>query len=110
MKKESIPSQNKITCEPFPASRKIYVKGQLHDIAVAMREISLNETTLHGKEGATETPATKVELSEDQKTVRLIIPTLKTGFVTSFQLAINSTDDEDPRHDQFYYTLNNLPD
>ena len=54
MKKESIPSQNKITCEPFPASRKIYVKGQLHDIAVAMREISLNDTTLHGKEGATE--------------------------------------------------------
>jgi hypothetical protein len=64
----------------------------------------------NGKEGATETPVTKVELSEDQKTVRLTIPTLKTGFVTSFQLALNSTEDEDPRHEQFYYTLNNLPD
>jgi glucose/arabinose dehydrogenase len=63
-----------------------------------------------GKEGATETPVTKVELSDDQKTVRLTIPTLKTGYVTSFQLAVNSAEDEDPRHDQFYYTLNNRPD
>ncbi|HEY8897707.1 MAG TPA: phosphomethylpyrimidine synthase ThiC, partial [Niastella sp.] len=55
MKKESIPNQNKITTDPFPASRKIYVKGQLHsDVAVAMREISLNDTALHGKNGATE--------------------------------------------------------
>ncbi len=64
----------------------------------------------NGKEGATETPVAKAELSKDQKTVRLRIPTLKTGFVTSFQLAVNSTEDEDPWHDQFFYTLNNRPD
>ncbi|WP_205510054.1 phosphomethylpyrimidine synthase ThiC [Longitalea arenae] len=55
MKKESIPNQNKITTDPFPASRKIYVKGQLHpDVSVAMREISLTDTALHGKKGLTE--------------------------------------------------------
>nr|MDQ3396131.1 phosphomethylpyrimidine synthase ThiC [Bacteroidota bacterium] len=30
---------------PFPASRKVYVAGKIHDIKVAMREISLSETT-----------------------------------------------------------------
>jgi phosphomethylpyrimidine synthase len=55
MKKETIPSQQKITTDPFPASKKIYVKGQLHnDVAVAMREISLTDTQLHGKKGAAE--------------------------------------------------------
>src|ERR1044072_8744481 len=55
MKKETIPSQNKITCDPFTGSKKIYVNGQLHkDVAVAMREISLTDTALHGKKGATE--------------------------------------------------------
>ena len=63
-----------------------------------------------GKAGATETPVSKIELSADQKSVRLKIPTLKTGFVTSFQLAVNSAEDEDPRHDQFYYTLNQQPE
>ena len=55
MKKESIPNQSKLTCDPFTGSRKIYVKGQLHaDVAVAMREILLTDTTLHGKKGETE--------------------------------------------------------
>ncbi len=55
MKKEAIPNQNKLTCDPFTGSRKIYVKGQLHaDVAVAMREISLTDTALHGKKGETE--------------------------------------------------------
>ena len=55
MKKESIPNQQKITCDPFTGSKKIYVKGQLHkDVAEAMREISLTDTALHGKKGATE--------------------------------------------------------
>jgi hypothetical protein len=34
---------------------------------------------------------------------------LKAGYVTSFQLAVNSADDEDLRHDTFYYTLNERP-
>lgn len=42
-KKEIIPSEaSKITRDPFPASKKIYVQGNIHkDVKVAMREISL---------------------------------------------------------------------
>lgn len=43
-----------ITCDPFPASRKIYVKGTLHDISVAMREVRLTDTAIYGKQGITE--------------------------------------------------------
>jgi phosphomethylpyrimidine synthase len=44
MKKDKIPSEGIITKDPFPASKKIYVKGKIHDIEVAMREISLEDT------------------------------------------------------------------
>ncbi len=44
MKIETIPTQQSVTRDPFPASRKIYVKGKIHDIRVAMREISLEPT------------------------------------------------------------------
>ncbi len=33
-----------ITQRPFPGSKKVYVKGELHDINVAMREIELSDT------------------------------------------------------------------
>ena len=33
--------ENIITTTPFPKSKKIYVKGELHDISVAMREIEI---------------------------------------------------------------------
>lgn len=45
MKKEKLPKQEQITRTPFPASKKIYVKGKIHNIEVAMREISLEDTT-----------------------------------------------------------------
>ncbi|HEX8545325.1 MAG TPA: phosphomethylpyrimidine synthase ThiC, partial [Cytophagaceae bacterium] len=44
MRIEKIPTQDTITREPFPASKKIYVPGKIHDIKVAMREISLSDT------------------------------------------------------------------
>ncbi|WNJ18966.1 phosphomethylpyrimidine synthase ThiC [Pontibacter sp. G13] len=44
MKQDKIPSQSAITRDPFPASKKIYVKGEIHDIDVAMREITLSDT------------------------------------------------------------------
>ena len=44
MKKEKLPSQEKITRTPFPASKKVFVKGEIHDINVAMREIALEDT------------------------------------------------------------------
>lgn len=43
-KKDRIPQPSVITRDPFPASRKIYVKGQIHDIEVPMREITLSDT------------------------------------------------------------------
>ncbi|WP_188935574.1 phosphomethylpyrimidine synthase ThiC [Dyadobacter endophyticus] len=57
MKTEKTPET--ITRAPFPNSQKIYVKGQIHDISVAMREISLTDTRIHGgarpgKPGASE--------------------------------------------------------
>jgi|GEM_PF-5797088 len=54
MKTEKIPHEQAISRTPFPASRKVYVKGQLHNIQVAMREVSLSETKLHGRFGETE--------------------------------------------------------
>ncbi|MCV9385830.1 phosphomethylpyrimidine synthase ThiC [Reichenbachiella ulvae] len=45
-KVDQIPREEKITRDPFPASKKIYVKGEIHDIKVAMREIELNDTVL----------------------------------------------------------------
>ncbi len=54
MKTEKIPDGQVISRTPFPASRKVYVKGQIHNIEVAMREVSLSETKLHGRFGETE--------------------------------------------------------
>lgn len=54
MKSEKIPDGQVISNIPFPASRKVYVKGQIHNIEVAMREVSLSETQLHGRFGETE--------------------------------------------------------
>src|SRR5579885_3347446 len=44
VKKEKIPTQDVITRDPFPRSRKVYVKGRIHDISVAMREIDLDDS------------------------------------------------------------------
>ncbi len=42
--KDTKPSQSAITRDSFPASKKIYVPGKIHDIQVAMREITLTDT------------------------------------------------------------------
>jgi len=44
MKEEKTPNQQVITRAPLPGSRKIYVPGNLHNIRVAMREITLGDT------------------------------------------------------------------
>jgi hypothetical protein len=62
-----------------------------------------------GKVGATEVKVEGAAVSKDGKIVRLKIPELRAGFVTSFQLAVNSAEDEDLRNDTFYYTLNQQP-
>ncbi len=42
--KKKPPINLKITNSPFPGSKKIYVKGKLHNIKVAMREIEMSDT------------------------------------------------------------------
>ncbi|MBL4754353.1 MAG: phosphomethylpyrimidine synthase ThiC [Flavobacteriales bacterium] len=54
MKKEKLPSATTISRAPFPASKKVFVNGELHDIKVAMREISLTDSNLPGIGGGTE--------------------------------------------------------
>ena len=54
MKVEKTPDDQVISRAPFPASRKIFVKGELHAIKVAMREIRLSETKIHNGFGLTE--------------------------------------------------------
>jgi phosphomethylpyrimidine synthase len=44
---QPLPTQQSITRQPLTGSRKIYVPGQLHDIRVAMREITLSDTVSH---------------------------------------------------------------
>ena len=41
MSKERAPSEEIISRTPFPGSKKVFHKGSLHDITVAMREISI---------------------------------------------------------------------
>lgn len=43
---DKIPDKSVITRDPFPKSKKVYVKGKLHAIEVAMREITLHDTQL----------------------------------------------------------------
>ncbi|HEX9666970.1 MAG TPA: phosphomethylpyrimidine synthase ThiC [Thermodesulfobacteriota bacterium] len=43
-KKDRIPDVSIITREPFPRSRKVYVKGKIHDIRVAMRDVELDDS------------------------------------------------------------------
>lgn len=52
-KQETTPNQNsKITTEPFVASQKIFVPGSLHNIQVAMREITLTDSPSAFKNGS----------------------------------------------------------
>ena len=64
MKKEKLPKQEQITRTPFPASKKIYVKGEIHDINVAMREITLEDTQDNfNKENSKNAPVTVYDTS-----------------------------------------------
>ncbi len=44
MKKDTIPTSGSITRGEYSGSRKIYVRGKLHDIEVAMREVIVSPT------------------------------------------------------------------
>lgn len=59
-KQEQLPTEKSITTVPFPNSKKIYIKGELHDIQVAMREITVSDTKIHGGKGTTKNPSVVV--------------------------------------------------
>jgi phosphomethylpyrimidine synthase len=42
MKTSTSPSNGIISTDPFPESKKVFIPGKIHDIAVAMREISVS--------------------------------------------------------------------
>ncbi len=63
MKQDKIPTQQVISTTPFPNSKKVYVKGKLNDIEVAMREISLSDTKLNGKSLHKNPPVTVYDTS-----------------------------------------------
>jgi phosphomethylpyrimidine synthase len=44
MKKDVMPENEQISRDLFPASRKVYIGGELHPIRVAMREIRVGDT------------------------------------------------------------------
>ena len=54
MKTTTTPTEEVISRAPFPGSRKVYVKGKIHLIEVAMREVVLDDTKIHGRFGETE--------------------------------------------------------
>lgn len=63
MKQDKIPTQQVISTTPFPNSKKIYVKGKLNDIQVAMREIKLSDTKLNGGKTERNVPVTVYDTS-----------------------------------------------
>ncbi len=53
---DSKPSEKVISQEPFTGSKKIYIQGEIHDIQVAMREISLSDSVSTFDGGKTREP------------------------------------------------------
>lgn len=63
MKKDSIPQQSVITRTPISGSKKVYVSGVIHDIKVAMREITLTPTKLTNGKTEENAPVTVYDTS-----------------------------------------------
>jgi phosphomethylpyrimidine synthase len=85
---ESIPSKETITRAPFPASKKVYVKGSREDIQVAMREVSLSDTRIHNSHETVENPPVTVYDTSGPYTdpsieidVRKGLPMLREGWI-----------------------------
>lgn len=43
-KRDALPTEESITRDGFPSSKKVYVEGKIHDIKVAMREVELSDS------------------------------------------------------------------
>ncbi len=62
MKKDTAPKKGAIHGNSYPNSKKIFVQGKLHDIKVAMREVSVGPTKTHtfGLEEITPNPSVTI--------------------------------------------------
>ncbi|TAL61668.1 MAG: phosphomethylpyrimidine synthase ThiC [Bacteroidetes bacterium] len=69
-KTEKLPTEKSITTTPFSGSKKIYVKGKLHNIEVAMREITISEGIVK-KNGAVAPLSPRRGVGGEAKGVRL---------------------------------------
>ncbi|MBN8548140.1 MAG: phosphomethylpyrimidine synthase ThiC [Deltaproteobacteria bacterium] len=73
-RKERIPENSVITRDPFPASRKVYVKGTLHrEVQVAMREISLDDKsaiTVYDTSGPYTDPSAEIHVARGLSRIR----------------------------------------
>jgi phosphomethylpyrimidine synthase len=76
-KTDKATAQQLISTAPFPASKKIYVPGQLHDIKVAMREISLAPTKLANGKTEDNAPVTVYDTSGPYTDPNVIIDVKK---------------------------------
>jgi len=62
-KKDKTPAQGSISVGPISGSRKVYVKGKIHDIQVGMREIVLSPTKLFSGKTVENPPVTVYDAS-----------------------------------------------
>jgi len=94
MKEEKTPNQQVITRAPLPGSRKIYVPGNLHNIRVAMREITLGDTVskvIGGEKHEVNAPVTVYDTSGPytdstfEIDLKKGLPRLRESWITSRQ-------------------------
>src|ERR1035437_7864560 len=76
-KTELLPTDKSISTTPFPNSKKIFVKGKLHNIEVAMREITLSDTTSQGKPAVKNPPVVVYDTSGPYTDKNVTIDVLK---------------------------------
>lgn len=76
-KTELLPTDKSISTTPFPNSKKIFVKGKLHNIEVAMREITLSDTTSQGKPAVKNAPVVVYDTSGPYTDSNVTIDVLK---------------------------------
>jgi len=119
------PSKDVITRTPFPASKKIYVKGRLHPIKVAMREISLSDTQLlnsHAKtpnapiavydtSGPYTDPKKDIDIHQGIERIResWIIDRGDVAQLTAFTSAYSKVRNDDERTHVFRFENSKLP-
>ena len=86
MKTEQTPNNQSISTSPFPASKKVYLDGQLHAIKVPAREISLHDTKALIKGGtASQNPPVTVYDTSGPYTDPSYLVNLEKGLPRNFE-------------------------